>query len=465
MNSFLWGSATAAYQCEGAWQKDGKGLSNWDDFCHSDKNNVNPVTGDIANDHYNRYEEDIKMMAESNQNAYRFSIAWTRIIPDGIGSVNQKGIDHYNDVIDTCIKYNMEPVITIYHWDMPINIFKNGGWENREIVKQFSKFAQTCFNAFGDRVKTWITINEPSYDTMCCYGIGNYPPNVKDLNRRWKALYHMMLASAQAVSVFREGGYEGKIGLVSDVYHVDSLIKDQDYQEAVANAEVFYNLLVTDLCIKGLINERFLIKIKQSNYDLSFIKDEDIAIFESGIVDFFGANVYTRILVKPYTKGPTKLTTNNTGDGKTKENVVVEYWFEKDEEENTIKNPWGMEVYPKGVFDLLKYMHMRYPGFPIMITENGIGYYDDLNEEKIKDDYRIDFLKENICWMLKAKDEGVNVIGYFVWSTMDLYSWINGYKKRYGLVYIDYENKNKRIPKESYFWYKAFIETQKGEEK
>ena len=178
---FLWGSATAAYQCEGAWKEGGKGMSNWDTFCHSEKNNVNPVTGDVANDHYHRYEEDIRMLAEGNQNAYRFSIAWTRIIPNGVGEVSREGIDFYNRVIDTCRKYNVEPLVTLYHYDLPQPMFEQGGWENRVTVDAYEEYVKVCFKEFGDKVNYWATINEPNYETLCCYGFGNYPPNVKNL--------------------------------------------------------------------------------------------------------------------------------------------------------------------------------------------------------------------------------------------------------------------------------------------
>ena len=195
---FLWGSATAAYQCEGGWKEGGKGLSNWDVFCHSEKNSVNPVTGDVACDFYHHYEEDIRMLAEGGQNAYRFSIAWTRILPDGTGRKSQEGIDFYHHVIDTCRKYHVEPLVTLYHYDLPESIYEAGGWENRNIVEQFVEYARICFEEYGQKVNYWVTINEPNYETLCCYGFGNYPPNVKDLGRRWRAMHHMLLASARA---------------------------------------------------------------------------------------------------------------------------------------------------------------------------------------------------------------------------------------------------------------------------
>ncbi len=458
---FLWGSATAAYQCEGGWNEDGKGLSNWDVFCHSEKNDVNPVTGDIASDVYHRYEEDIKMLAEGGQNAYRFSLAWTRIIPDGVGKVNEKGIAFYQKIIDTCHKYKVTPLVTIYHYDMPNILFEKGGWENRDTVDAFAYYAGVCFENFHDQVSLWATVNEPNYDTLCSYGIGNYPPNVTDLERRWKAMYHIMLASAKAVALFKEKNYQGRIGVVSDSYSVDILHDNEEYREAKRLGDIFFNLSVNDVCVKGEYPQEFIDQLQKDGYDLSYMKEEDCEIFRKGTVDYLGINAYDRLLVKPYVNGETVLTVNNTGDGK-KSEVVVKNWFVLDEDETTEKSPWGSEVYPKAVYDLLMDLNERYPETPIIITENGIGYYDVIEDGKVHDPYRIAYLKGYIDWILKAKNDGCDVQGYFVWSTMDVYSWINGYKKRYGLVYIDFDNDNQRIPKDSYEWYKHLIERERS---
>lgn len=457
---FLWGSATAAYQCEGAWNEDGKGLSNWDVFCHSEKNNVNPVTGDVASDHYHRYEEDIKMMAEGGQNAYRFSIAWTRILPTGIGEINAKGIDFYNRMIDTCLRYGIEPMITLYHYDLPQTLFEKGGWENRETADAFENYARVCFSEFGDRVNYWMTINEPNYDTLCSYAIGNYPPNIQDLNRRWRAMYHLMLASAKAVNVFREMDLKGEIGLVSDSYSIEVLQDTPEYLAAKENADLFFNRSVNDVCVYGFYPDEFSRKLISSGMDVSYMLEEDKHVFQTGTVDFLGINAYDRILVKPYTEGETVLTNNNTGTGDAPK-AVIKDWFEFDDDPTTEKNPWGMEIYPKSIYNLLLVLKRLYPKTPVIITENGIGHYDELVDGKIHDPYRIDYLSGFVNNLLEAKKEGCDVRGYLVWSTMDLYSWINGYKKRYGLVYVDFDNENKRIPKDSYYWYRDFIKNYK----
>lgn len=459
---FLWGSATAAYQCEGAWKEGGKGMSNWDTFCHSEKNNVNPVTGDVANDHYHRYEEDIRMLAEGNQNAYRFSIAWTRIIPNGVGKVSREGIDFYNRVIDTCRKYNVEPLVTLYHYDLPQPMFEQGGWENRATVDAYEEYVKVCFKEFGDKVNYWATINEPNYETLCCYGFGNYPPNVKNLERRWKAMYHLMLASARAIKAYRNMGFKGMIGLVSDSYPIEILKDNEGYREAKRLADIFFNTSVNDTCIKGYYPDEYVSHLAKLGYDLSYMLEEDKEVFQEGTVDYLGVNAYCRFLVKPCSGGETKMEANNTGDSSKNEEMEIKDWCALDDDPNTEKTPWGTEIYPKSVYDMLMEFKELYPDTPIIVTENGLGEYDKVENGEIHDQYRIDFLQGYVDWIKRAIDNGCDCRGYFVWSTMDVYSWINGYKKRYGLVYIDFDDNCKRIPKDSYHWYKKFINEKGG---
>ena len=463
MRKFLWGSATAAYQCEGGWQEDGKGLSNWDVFCHSEKNNVNPVTGDVASDFYHRYEEDIRMMAEGGQNAYRFSVAWTRIIPDGTGEVNEKGIAFYDRVIDTCLKYNITPLVTLYHYDLPQPLFEAGGWENRKTAEAFEKYAEVCFKAFGDRVNLWATVNEPNYETLCCYMIGNYPPNIHSSERRWKAMYHIMLASAKAIKRFRELGCRGMIGLVSDSYSIQIREDNEAYRNTQKLGDLFFNLSVNDVAVKGVYPQTFIEKLEKDGCDLSYMLEADKEDFLAGTVDYLGINAYDRILLKPYNGEEEMMTSNNTGNSGNNE-AIVKDWFILDHDPDTPKNAWGNEMYPSAIYSLLMDLKEKYPDTPVIITENGFGYYDSVENGQIHDTYRIEYLEGYISWMEQAVKDGCDVRGYFVWSTMDLYSWINGYKKRYGLVYVDYGNENRRIPKDSYYWYKKHIEnTLKGE--
>lgn len=461
MTAFLWGSATAAYQCEGGWDEDGKGLSNWDVFVHSDKNTVNPVTGDVASDHYHRFEEDLALMAAGRQNAYRFSISWSRIIPEGVGPVNEAGVEHYRRVIEACRRHGVEPVLTLYHYDLPQALFAAGGWENRATVGAFAAYAEVCYEAFGDLVDTWLTINEPNYETLCSYLIGNYPPNVSDLGRRWHAMYNLLLASATAISAFRAAGRAGRIGLASDSYPIHTLQDDDAHREAARLADLFQNRSVNDVAITGAFPAEFLDKLAADGTDLSFRHDEDLAVFRAGTVDYLGVNVYDRTLVKPYTVGETNLRVNNTGDSTVANRVLIKDWFELDEDPSTTKNPWGMELYPAAMYEVLSALRDQYPGTPLIVTENGVGFRDEIRDGRIHDEYRTEYLRDFTAEMLRAIADGCDVRGYFVWSTIDLYSWINGYDKRYGLVHVDFED-GTRTPKDSYRWYADFIAEQEA---
>lgn len=464
-NEFLWGSATAAYQCEGAWNEDGRGPTQWDQFSHESPLNINHVTGDVSCDFYHHFEEDIKMMHEGGQNSYRFSIAWSRILPEEDGKINQKGIDFYNRVIDTCLEYGITPNVTLEHYDIPLYWSEKGGFENRGITDAFADYAEICFKAFGDRVKLWSTINEPKYYDYCSYAAGNYPPNVKDFNKFVKVGYYLLLASAKAVIRYHSGNYGGEIGLVHATGNVETLENDDRSKEAARNADLFYNKWVTDTVIKGYFPEDLLSKLERSGLDTSFVKDEDKPIFKKGRVDFLGINVYSRSYIEPYQGGETTINVNNKGAASSvKEGVVIKNWFQTAYDPNVRRNKWGREIYPRCMYDELMDLKKNYGNFPIYITENGHGCYDQLLDGQVNDEERIEIMNEFIHWMLKARKAGANVKGYYAWSTMDLYSWVNGYEKRYGLVYVDFEHGNKRIPKKSYYWYKQLIEDFEKEE-
>lgn len=459
---FLWGSATAAYQCEGAWNVDNKSLSKWDEFSHNTSKNIKGITGDVSCDFYHHYEEDIKMLKAGKQNSYRFSLSWTRIINSETLQRNPQGIAFYNRILDALEKYEIEPFVTLYHYDLPWTLAEKGGWENRETAEAFLEYAKVCFEEFGSRVKYWTTINEPNYETFCCYGRGNYPPHYQNLDCRWRAMYHMLLGSALAVDAYHNMGQKGKIGLVSDSYSIETLVDNDEYKKAAYWADYFYNRSVNDVCIKGTYEQEFIDKLLEDGCNLEYIKKSDLAILKKGTVDFLGVNAYDRVLVKPYISGESVMIANNNGDG-TRNETQIKNWFVLDEDSTTQKNAWGCEVYPKAIYNLLQKLKKSYGNIPIVITENGLGYYDKVEQGKIHDQYRIDFLEGTLYWIKKSLNAGTNVFGYFVWSTMDLYSWINGYDKRYGLVYVDYENNLKRIPKDSYYWYRDFI-TEKGKD-
>lgn len=460
MNKFLWGSATASYQCEGGWNEGNRGETQWDNFSHHSALNINHVNGDVASDFYHKYEEDIKLLADGGQNTFRFSIAWSRIIPDGVGEINPAGIEFYNKVIDTCLKYHLVPNVTLFHYDLPKPIYDIGGWENRKTITYFVRYAQICFKYFGDRVPLWSTINEPNYYSYCSYIVGNYPPNKKlDFNSFCKSGYHVLLASARVVREYKKLNLPGRIGIVIDTSNVQTKRSDDLSMKAARKADLFYNKWVTDTVCKGYFPQQLFTLTKDSGIDLSFVKKADKPIFMSGIVDFLGLNIYSRAFIKHYTEGKTEVFMNNKGkNSKVKEGIKIKDWFETDYDPDIPRTKWGSELYPKCMYDELMDIKKNYGNILIYITENGIGEYETADKTGyVVDDERIEIMKKYICYMLKAKKEGVNVQGYYAWSTMDLYSWVNGYEKRYGLIRVDFDHDLKRIPKKSYFWYKNLI--------
>ena len=455
MNDFLWGGATASYQCEGGWQEGGRVESMWDVYLH--ENHLE--NGDVASDHYHRFREDIRMMKEGGQNSYRFSLAWPRIIRNREGEVNQEGVDFYNQLIDACLEYGITPMVTIFHWDLPQYLEEQGGWLNRETCAAYTHYAKICFDRFGDRVKLWATFNEPRYYTNSGYLIGNYPPGHQDIQETVTASYYMMLASAMAVEAFRAGGYDGQIGIVhsfSPVYTTDTRV-----ESAIAErfADNFYNNRILDTAALGEIPGDLLGELKKT-CDLSMMTPEDLAVIRRNRVDYLGLNYYARVMVKPYESGETTLIVNNQGKkAKGTSQTIIKGWFEQVRPESSRYTEWDTEIFPEGLYEGIRRVWNKYH-LPIYITENGIGLYEDISVSQVEDDDRIEFMDMHIAAVLKAKEGGCDVRGYYAWSPFDLYSWKNGTEKRYGLVAIDYENGLERRPKKSYYWYKDVIETE-----
>lgn len=457
---FLWGSATAAYQCEGAWNEDGKGISNWDAFSHSPAN-VRGFTGDVANDFYHRYKEDIALMSAGNQNTFRFSISWVRIIPDETWEINEKGVEFYRNVIEECRKNGITPNVTLLHYDIPQWIEAEGGYMNPKFSDYFARYCGIVFDLFGNSIPYYVTINECTHNTYCAYLAGNYPPNHHNVQEVANVGYHLMVANAKAIREFRKRHLDSKIGIVHTTNTVQILKDTEEYRIAQHRADLYKNLWVTDTAILGRFPDDLFPLLEESGIDLSFVKEEDLKIISENTIDFLGQNCYTRTLVKPYTEGETNYFPNNKGRAqKTIERQVIKGWFESDVDPLQKRDEWGREVYPRTVYDMLTGIKKRYGDIPVFITENGRALYDTLDASgEINDDERIDFMKNVFSWLIKAENEGCNVLGYYAWSNVDVYSWINGYDKRYGLIYVDYENNLKRIPKKSYYWYKEFIET------
>ena len=450
MNSnFLWGGATASYQCEGAWNVDDKAESMWDHYLH--ENNLE--NGDVASDHYHHFEEDIKMMKDGGQNAYRFSLSWPRIIKNRAGDINPKGIAFYNKLINCCLKNGITPFVTLYHWDLPQYWQEVGGWLNLDTSRAFAHYAEVCFEAFGDKVKLWTTFNEPKWFTVNGYLIGNYPPAEHDLQHTIICGFNVMYASALAIQKFRQGKFQGQIGIVHSYSPIDGIDDTIETKIAMRNADNYANNWVLDTAALGSFPIDLIAKLSETN-DISFMKPDLLKTIAENTVDFLGLNYYARTLVKPYTTGETKMVFNNSGK-KGSTQMRIKNWFEQVMDPNSEYTEWDTEIYPKGLEDGLIRAYQKYH-LPIYVTENGVGFHENINVSEVKDDYRISFMNDHINALMNAQDKGADVRGYFTWSPFDLYSWMNGVEKRYGLVAVDFSTL-KRKPKASYFWYKKII--------
>lgn len=465
---FLWGSASAAYQVEGAWNEEGKGTSIWDIYTKIPGKTYKGTNGDIAVDHYHRYKEDVALMAEMGLKAYRFSIAWSRIYPEGRGSVNEEGLKFYDNLIDELLKYNIEPVITIYHWDLPQALQDlYGGWESREIIEDFNNYCITLYKRYGDRVKYWVTLNEQNVFIGLGYATALHPPGVKDLKRMHKANHIANLANAKAIESFRKYVPNGKVGpsfAFGSTYSYSCKPEDVLAQE---NSEEINNYWWLDVYCKGTY-PKIAWKYFERKGLTPTLEEGDLELLKANKPDFIGINYYrTGTFEMNPLDGVGESKMNNSGKkGSTQDSGIPGVY-------KTINNPhleatnWDWEIDPVGLRIGLRRLTNRYD-IPVLITENGLGEFDTLEEnDVVNDDHRIEYLRQHIEQCKAAVTDGVNLLGYCTWSFTDLLSWLNGYQKRYGFVYIDRNEEDekdlRRIKKKSFYWYKKVIETNGNE--
>ena len=456
---FLWGSAISAYQCEGAWNAGDKGLSEWD-YCNAHSPlNVNGVDGTVASDFFHRYREDIALLAEGGQNSLRFSLAWSRIMPDGHGKVSEEGIAFYDDVIDCCLEHGIVPNVVLHQYDLPYQVALEGGWSNAATAEAFCDYAKVCFERFGDRVKLWSTIDEPQYYSYCANMLGSYPPGRKlDMQSYVQWQYNQMLASAKAVALFRALHMDGVIGVIHQDSNIEVATHTQNPEAVRAAADFFYNRMVLCPALEGRLPPEMDDMLQALGTYLYRVPD-DAEIFAQGKVDYLSLNVYCRKYVTDWHGEATTASGNVKGSGSTAiEGQVIAPLFETAYDSVVARNKWGRELLPRVMYSSLMRVKSQY-GNPPVVAENGHGEYEDPAPDGfVTDDDRIAFMEEVIDYLQSAKKDGADVRGYYYWSTMDLYSWINGYEKRYGLVRVDFDHDLKRIPKKSWQWYRAMIQ-------
>lgn len=462
---FLWGSASAAYQVEGAWNLDGKGKSVWDEFVRIPNKTFKGSNGDVAVDHYHRFKEDIALMAEQGLKTYRFSIAWTRILPDGRGEINQKGLDFYSDLIDELLKYGIEPIVTLYHWDLPQALEDAyGGWESRQVIQDFTNYAKILFDAYSDRVNYWVSLNEQNVFMMHGFLMASHPPAVTDPKRMYAANHIANLANASVIKAFRDGEYPGKIGpsfAMSPAYAVDCQPENVIATENML--DLFSNFWM-DVYVYGRY-PKVAIKNLAKNGLAPVFEAGDEDLLKAGKPDFMGVNYYQSMTIASNPLDGVTMTGEANYSGKkgtTKEagqpgmyKIVSNPYLEK--------TNWDWTIDPAGLRISLRRISSRYD-LPILITENGLGDFDTLEADgQVHDQPRIDYLKTHCLAIQEAITDGVEVLGYCTWSFTDLLSWLNGYQKRYGFVYVDRDETNekelKRYKKDSFNWYRDVIRT------
>lgn len=470
---FLWGASSAAYQIEGAANEDGKGPSIWDQYAHQPGNTYKNTTGDVAVDHYHHYREDVALMKKMGLKAYRFSVAWSRIFPEGEGKVNPKGIEFYHNLISELKKAGIEPVLTMYHWDLPLALQeKYQGWESRQTVKAFENYAKILFEEYGNDVKYWVTINEQNVFTSLGYRWGNHPPKKHDVKTMFLVNHNVNLANALAIKAFHKMVPNGKIGPSFGYGPVYPRSCNPNDVLAALNAADFNNNWWLDIYCRGeypYFTQKQLTRLGI----MPEVTAEDQKILKEGAhPDFLGINYYHGGTVQQ-----NRIEKPVASDKEIKFNKTDPYLMQPKEDQaqspeipmfNNVENPtlskseWGWSIDPVGFRIALRQVYEKYR-LPIMITENGLGAKDRVENGKINDSYRVDYLKDHVKAMKEAITDGVDLIGYCAWSFTDLLSWLNGYSKRYGFVYVDQNDDEngslKRIPKASFDWYKKVIRT------
>ena len=434
-DDFKWGVSTAAYQIEGAHNVDGKGASIWDHFAKQKRRITNNNHGDEACDFYNRYVEDILMLDHLNIREFRFSIAWSRIMPEGTGAQSEAGIAFYNRVINLCLELNITPWVTLYHWDLPQQLELKGGWTNRDVVSWFSDYVYCCVSHFGDRVKHWMVLNEPLVFTGAGYFLGVHAPGKKGLSTFLAAAHHAALSQAEGGRIIKDLYGDSKVGTTFSYSHIDAA---SDRNKDVA-AAVKVDALLNRLFIEPLLGLGYpLAELKFLQAIEKHIKpgDECRLAFE---MDFIGLQNYTREVVAHAPFVPA-LRARIIKANKRAVNHTVMNW----------------EVYPPAIYHALKRLD-GYEGVKqIIVTENGAAFTDLIVNNRIDDAERIAFLKAYIGEVLRAKKEGVKVNGYFVWTLLDNFEWAEGYHPKFGLIHVDFKTQ-KRIVKASGKWYSELI--------
>ena len=431
---FVWGTATSSYQIEGAWNEDGKGESIWDRFSHTPGKIEDGSTGDVACDHYHRWREDVALMKEMGLHAYRFSIAWPRVLPEGRGRANPAGLDFYSRLVDALLEVEIEPFVTLYHWDLPQVLQDQGGWPARASAEAFVEYADLVSRRLGDRVKHWMTFNEPFVSALVGYLEGRHAPGHTDLDEALAAAHHLLLAHGWAVPVIRRNSPEAGVGIVLNLSgQVPASPSAADRAAAWRQDGIINRWFLDPLAARGYPGDI----VQHYARPMDFVQAGDMEAMAVPL-DFLGVNFYSRIVVR----------SKQVPEADNAPRTV----FPSPE-----RTEMGWTVYPEGLYELLGRLHFDYRFPALYITENGAAYPDQVGPDgQVDDPSRVAYLKGHLAAAARAIAVGVPLRGYFAWSLLDNFEWAHGYTKRFGLIYVDYRTQ-RRVFKSSAHWYRRVI--------
>lgn len=442
--NFAWGAAAAAYQIEGAWNEDGKGPSVWDQFCHHRQDKLfENHTGDVACDHYHRYREDVALMKEIGLNAYRLSIAWTRVLPEGVGTVNQRGLDFYNRLVDALLEAGIAPWVTLFHWDYPLALYQRGGWLNRDCADWFAEYTAVVVKALGDRVKHWMTLNEPPSFMFGGHQAGEQAPGDRlPFNLVLAGSHHVLLSHGRSVQAIRANspqpamvGFGPTVGVKMPATESAADIEAARKLYFKANRSVWDLVFWTDPVYLGHYSSETM---ETLGPDMPRIAPGDMETIHQPL-DFLGFNCYTGSRVRAGKNGEPESLPHEPGQP-----MGVPTW---------------LRLAPEALYWAARFQTERYGRLPFVVTENGLGMRDWVHlDGAVHDADRIDFMHRYLRGLKRAADEGIPLGGYFYWSIMDNFEWSSGYKERFGLIHVDYRDQ-KRTLKDSALWYGEVIRT------
>jgi beta-glucosidase len=444
---FLFGAAASAYQIEGGVTDGGRGPSIWDTFSHQPGNTHQGDSGDVAADHFHRFREDVQLMKDLGLQMYRFSISWPRVMPDGTGRVNQEGLDFYRALVEELLAAGIEPMATLFHWDLPQALQDAGGWPQRSVAGAFAEYATVVYRALGDRVSWWSTINEPWCAAFLGHASGVYAPGVRDPAAAFAAAHHLLLAHGTAVQAMRAEGI-GRHGIPLNPAPVRLGRSDEpDVLNGARVIDGLRNRLWLDAILAGAYPADVL--ENASRFGGLPVEEGDMAVIAEPL-DWLGINYYHDLTVDRAGSSESQLGGGMHPGAEAVTEVV----------EPGPLTDMGWPLTPTGLYDLLDELRLRYPGLPpVMISENGCAYDDPFQPDgTIVDQRRIDYLDAHLRQVLRALEDGIDVRGYLVWSILDNFEWAEGYSKRFGLVHVDYATQ-RRTPRESASWYRSLIET------